>query len=74
MGENRASNASGLDDLVRAVRPRVCFFGHHHIRVDGEIEGVPCVGLNLVGRPGNLVAVEVGQGAGRTVLGEWPIA
>ncbi len=72
MGENWASNASGLDDLVRAVRPRVCFFGHHHIRVDGEIDGGPCLGMNLVGKPGNLVALRA-EGAGWALLGEWPL-
>jgi len=71
MGANWASNAAGLDDLVRAVRPQVCFFGHHHIRVDGDIEGVPCLGLNLVGRPGNLVALRI-EGRRWTLLGEWP--
>lgn len=70
-GRNWASEAAGLDDLVRATNPRVCFFGHHHTRVDGVIAGVPCVGLNIVGRPGNLVALRVDE-AGWAPLGEWP--
>lgn len=74
MGVNRASEAKGLDDLVRATRPRVCFFGHHHQRVDGEIDGVPCLGLNIVGRPGNLVAVDIEPGRPWSLLGEWPAA
>lgn len=38
-----------------------------------EIAGVPCIGLNKVGRPGNLVAVEIGaRGREWSVLGEWP--
>jgi hypothetical protein len=74
MGANWASEAAGLDDLVRALRPSVCFFGHHHQQVDGEIDGIPCVGLNIVGRPGNLVAVDLGPGGPWSVLGEWPAA
>ncbi len=74
MGANWASEAAGLDDLVRATRPRVCFFGHHHQRVDGEVDGVPCVGLNIVGRPGNLLAFEVGAAGTWAPLAEWPRA
>ncbi len=72
-GLNWASEAAGLDDLVRAVKPQVCFFGHHHRRVDGVIDGVQCVGLNIVGRPGNLVALRL-DAAGWAPLGEWPEA
>jgi hypothetical protein len=36
-GLNWASEAARLDDLVRGVRPRVCFFGHHHTRLDSQI-------------------------------------
>jgi hypothetical protein len=69
----RVSDAAGLGDLVGQVRPRVCFFGHHHTRIDTEIAGVRCVGLNVVGRPGNLVAVEMPlRGREWSVLGEWP--
>lgn len=67
------SEAAGLADVVARTRPRVCFFGHHHARVDAEIAGVRCVGLNLIGRPGNLVAVEIEtRGRGWSILGEWP--
>jgi hypothetical protein len=52
----------------------VCFFGHHHTRIDAEVAGVRCIGLNAVGRPGNLVAVEFDErGPAWSVLGEWPI-
>jgi predicted phosphohydrolase len=72
-GFNWASEAVGLDDLVRGVRPRVCFFGHHHTRLDSQIDGVPCIGLNKVRMPGNLVAIDVPErGRDWTVLGEWP--
>ena len=38
-----------------------CFFGHHHERVDAKIPGVAvCVGLNLIGRAGNLFAFDFG--------------
>jgi predicted phosphodiesterase len=61
------------DELLARTRPRVCFFGHHHTRVDAEIAGVPCVGLNKGHYPGCLVAFEMkpGERAWR-VLGEWP--
>jgi hypothetical protein len=35
-----------LYDVVRGVRPQVCLFGHHHTRLDAEIDGVPCMGIN----------------------------
>lgn len=65
------SGAAGLGELVAAVRPKVCFFGHHHQRVDAEISGVRCIGLNVVGRPGNLVAVDLDvQAETWTIVGE----
>jgi predicted phosphodiesterase len=68
------SEAVGLAEVVSKVKPAVCFFGHHHRRIDAEIDGVPCVGMNLVGRPGNLVAFEVERGGAARVVGEWPPA
>ena len=35
--------------------------------------GVPCMGLDVVGRPGKLVALRVDE-AGWAPLGEWPVA
>ncbi len=65
------SAAAGLDELVACTQPRVCFFGHHHARVDAEIAGVCCIGLNKVARPGNLVAFEIhADGRPWRVLGE----
>ena len=58
-GRNFVSPAEGLDTLLTRTRPRVCFFGHHHTRVDGEVSGTRCIGLNIVGRPGHLVAFEM---------------
>lgn len=67
------SEAAGLDRLIHRLRPLVCFFGHHHTRVDGEIAGVRCIGLNKVGMPGNLVAVEIDAGRREwSVIAEWP--
>jgi predicted phosphodiesterase len=57
------SEGAGLGQLVERLRPAVCFFGHHHHRVDAEIGGVRCVGLNAVGRPGHLVAFTLEAGA-----------
>lgn len=72
-GEVFVSEAAGLGELLAKTRPRVCFFGHHHTRVDAEVAGVPCVGLNKGPYPGCLVAFEMkpGERAWR-VLGEWP--
>jgi len=67
------SEAAGLDQLVAGVRPRVCFLGHHHTRIDGEVAGVRCVGLNKVRMPGNLVVIDIEpRGREWSVLGEWP--
>ncbi|HEX7076067.1 MAG TPA: hypothetical protein VF226_18670 [Hyphomicrobiaceae bacterium] len=54
------SEAEGLAQAVARTRPRVCFFGHHHTRLDAEVAGVRCIGLNKVAMPGNLVALGAG--------------
>lgn len=65
------SETAGLADLLARTHPRVCFFGHHHTRVDAEVSGVRCVGLNKVARHGNLVAFEMVPGdAPWRILGE----
>jgi hypothetical protein len=67
------SEAEGLAQAVARAHPRVCFFGHHHTRLDAEIAGVRCIGLNKVAMPGNLVALDVpALGRGYEILGEWP--
>lgn len=72
-GVGYISEAAGLDDLLRCTRPRVCFFGHHHARFDASVDGIPCLGLNKVAMPGNLVAVELDErGRGWTIVAEWP--
>jgi predicted phosphodiesterase len=71
-GAGYVSEAAGLDVLLPRVRPRVCFFGHHHTRVDAEVSGVRCIGLNKVSMPGNLVAIEMEPGKrGWSLLGEF---
>ena len=70
---NWPSNATGLDDLVRGVRPLVCFLGHHHTRLDSEIGGVRCISLYKLQMPGNLVAIEMPErGREWSILGKWP--
>lgn len=64
------SEAAGLSELVERVRPMVCFFGHHHERIDVKIPGVICIGLNLIGRAGNLVAFDFARRAQFDGLGE----
>jgi uncharacterized protein len=71
-GAGYISQAAGLDVVLARARPRVCFFGHHHARVDAEVSGVSCIGLNKVRCPGNLVAVEFEpKGREWSVLGEY---
>lgn len=69
--ESYASQAPGLGEAVARTRPAICFFGHHHQRVDAMIGGVRCIGLNSVGQPGNLVAFRIAEGACE-VVAEWP--
>lgn len=72
-GEDFVSEAAGLDKLLVQTQPRVCFFGHHHQRLDSEVAGVRCVGLNKGPYPGCLFAFEMMPGVrGWRVLGEWP--
>jgi hypothetical protein len=72
-GDGFISDAAGLDDVLARTRPRICFFGHHHTRVDSEVARVQCIGLNKVARPGNLVAFEMFPSERDwRLLGEWP--
>jgi Icc-related predicted phosphoesterase len=71
--QNRVSEAAGLDRLVAGTQPRICFFGHHHARIDGEVAGIRCIGLNKVRMPGNLVAIDFYSRERKwEILGEWP--
>jgi Icc-related predicted phosphoesterase len=71
-GSSYISEAAGLDALLARLRPRVCLFGHHHARVDAEISGVRCIGLNKVGCRGSLVALEIdSQRRDCSLLGEF---
>lgn len=72
-GGDWVSEAAGLDRLIFRLQPLVCFFGHHHARVDGEVAGVRCIGLNKVRMPGNLVAIDIDPRRREWfVLAEWP--
>jgi Icc-related predicted phosphoesterase len=73
-GEGFVSEASGLDALLAATAPRLCFFGHHHTRLDAEVAGVRCIGLNKSPHAGSLVAVEMRSAVREwRLLGEWSI-
>jgi hypothetical protein len=65
------SQAAGLGDAVAKTRPKACFFGHHHQRVDTDVSGVRCRGLHALGQPGNLVAFTL-EGGTCDVIAEWP--
>ena len=72
-GEGFVSEAAGLDELLAKTRPRVCCFGHHHTRLDAEVAGVRCLGLNKGHYPGCLLAFEMRAGEREwRILGEWP--
>jgi predicted phosphodiesterase len=49
-GTGYVSQAAGLDVVLACAQPRVCFFGHHHARVDAKVSGVSCIGLNKLRR------------------------
>lgn len=73
-GRGYTGEAEGLDVLLRQLRPRVCFFGHHHACVDAEVSGGRCIGLNKVTMPGNLVAIGMAPGVrGWSLIGEYPV-
>jgi predicted phosphodiesterase len=70
-GRGFVSRAEGLDTMIARLSPRVCFFGHHHTRVDATVSGVHCIGLNKVAEPGNMVAIDIEPESDRwRVLGE----
>lgn len=72
-GAGWSSESEGLDDLIYGVRPQACLFGHHHTRLDAEIAGVPCLGINKSPHPGSLVAIEIREHRdGIRIMGEWP--
>ena len=72
-GAGYVSNATGLDEALARTRSKLCFFGHHHTRLDAQVHGVPCFGLNKVARRGNLVAIEMAPCSGAWQrIGEWP--
>jgi Icc-related predicted phosphoesterase len=65
------SAAEGLRELMERVRPFVCLFGHHHERIDVKVPYAGlCMGLNLIGRAGNLVAFDFARRAQFEGLGE----
>lgn len=72
-GGGYVSEVAGLDTVLARARPKLCLFGHHHTRIDAEVAGVRCIGLNKVACPGNLVAIRFEpQGRQWSVLGEYP--
>ena len=74
-GAGYVSEAAGLDELLAQTQPRICFFGHHHTRLEAVVASVPCRGLNKSPHPGSLLAVEMsGCQPDWRILGEWPRA
>ncbi|MGB6308147.1 MAG: metallophosphoesterase [Steroidobacteraceae bacterium] len=71
-GAGYVSESAGMDYLLDRLQPRVCFFGHHHTRIDAVVSGVRCIGLNKVAMPGNLVAIDMKPGKRDiSLLGEY---
>ena len=61
----------GVDDAVGGTRPRVCFFGHHHTRLDSSIGGV--LGFNKVPCPGSLLVIGLPpHSSSFSIIGKWP--
>ena len=58
-GAGYISEAAGLDVFLTQGQLRVCLFGHHPTRLDAKVAGVPCIGLNKIGMPGNLLAIDI---------------
>ena len=72
-GGTTVSQAMGLGEMVARTQPRISLFGHHHARVDAQVAGVRCIGLNCAPNPGSLVALEFPADSWEcTILGEWP--
>jgi hypothetical protein len=68
-----SSLASSLTLLVQKLRPRIAFFGHHHQQTGTVIDGIPCVGLNIIGQKGHMVAWESSIPNARDgLLAGWP--
>lgn len=60
LAEGHLSESAGLRELIARVRPMVSFFSHHE-RHAVTIAGAGCVGLETVGRAGNLVAFDLSR-------------
>lgn len=56
------SRDPGLADALVGCQPAVCFFGRHHHACDTVVRGIRCIGLDVVGRRGSLVAFRVAEG------------
>ena len=73
-GAGYVSEVLGLDTVLERARPQVCFFGHHHTRMESSVASVPCLGLNKVPMPGCLVAGELsGPRRQWRLLADWPV-
>jgi Icc-related predicted phosphoesterase len=65
--------AEGLDDLIRATKPKVVFCGHHHKGGRATVAGVPVINLPIFPNRGSLLAVYFNPDSGRfKVIGEGP--
>ena len=49
-GRGPDAGKTQINDLLRAMRPRLHLFGHHHRFSDERREGVRSIGLDLVTR------------------------
>ena len=56
------SRSAGLEELVKAVKPRLCLTGHLHMCSDRLVAGVRTVGLNMIPHPGSVLMLEFQPG------------
>jgi len=61
----------GQAELVASVRPRVCFTGHLHARIERNLAGVRVVGLHKVPTRGSVLLVDVPAEGEVTDVAEW---
>lgn len=64
-------SGEGQADLVASVRPRVCFTGHLHARIERNVSGVRVVGLHKVPIRGSVLLVDVPPSGEVVDVAEW---
>jgi Icc-related predicted phosphoesterase len=53
------TDTNGLEDVVRALSPKIWLFGHHHQHILLKNDKTTILGLSILGSHGSIVALEV---------------